>query len=62
MSEVVLLAHLTSLASVPVAVTGCMYLGVRMVVLLVAVFGPKKEWADRALQVLKILRKDRPPK
>jgi hypothetical protein len=51
-----------SSASVPLAITCSAYWAVRMVILLVAVFGPKKQWADRAMEVLRLLRRDRSPK
>jgi hypothetical protein len=55
--ELPAIVHLTSAASTPVAIATCTYLGVRTLVVMVAVFGPK-EWAGRALQVLKVLRRD----
>jgi hypothetical protein len=51
------IAHVTTTASLPLAISGCAYLSARTLVMLVAVFGPK-EWAGRALQVLKVLRRD----
>jgi hypothetical protein len=55
--------RIASAATLPVVIPCSLYLGFRMLVGLVAIFAaPRKEWADRALQVLKIMRKDRPPK
>lgn len=59
--ELPAILHLTSAASVPVAVAMCAYLAVRILVVLVAVFGPK-ERAGRAIEVLRVLRRDRDPK
>jgi hypothetical protein len=55
------IVHLTSSVSMPVAISACAYLGVRTLIMLVAVFG-REEWAERAIQVLKVLRRDREPK
>jgi hypothetical protein len=52
---------ISSAASMPVTIAACVYLGVRVVVILVAVFGPKDR-AEQALAVLKVLRRDRTPK
>lgn len=55
------IAHLTSAATMPVAIAACVYMAVRTAVVLVAVFG-SKERAARALEVLRVLRRDREPK
>jgi hypothetical protein len=46
--------RVASSATLPADITCCIYICVRVLILLVAVFGPKKEWADRALEVLKV--------
>jgi hypothetical protein len=56
------IVRLTATVSTPATVTVCAYLGVRAMIQLVAVFGPKEEWAQRAIEVLKVLRRDRSSK
>jgi hypothetical protein len=52
--------RLTVADSTPMTATVCANVGVRMLIQLVAVFGPKDEWAHRAIEVLKVLRRGRP--
>jgi hypothetical protein len=60
--ELVQLARIAAVSGLPVAVLLCGLAGVMIVILLVAVFAaPRKEWADRALEVLKVLRRGRRP-
>ena len=54
--EVIRVASSTAL---PISITFSAYICVRTFLLLIAVFGPKKEWADRALAVLTVTDRNR---
>ena len=59
--ELAAITHLTSTASVPVAIAASAYLGTRTLIMLTATFG-SETLSRRAREVLRLLRREHHPR